>query len=85
MLNNWATQGSQWRIFIHENYMIIQGFWEDHSSFGVADRFEEGKVDSWGGYWTVRGEQMVAGAEMEAMQGVYRWVDVTSAGLKSWT
>lgn len=28
---------------------------------------------------------MVAGARMEAVQGVYEWVDVTSARLRSWT
>lgn len=27
----------------------------------------------------------MAGAGMEAMQGVYRWVDITSAQLGSWT
>lgn len=41
---------NQRRIFNQENYVGIHEFSEDHSSFGVGDRFEEGKEDDQGGY-----------------------------------
>lgn len=64
---------NQRRISIQENATIICEFWEDHSRFRVGNRFKDGQVDSWGGYRAVCGEQMMPGAGMGAVQGVYRW------------